>query len=424
MRSASRLWRALVPLVVALLLVSTGYVQPASAATITIVVGQTNGGTTTGVNQYNSASVSGTAGDTVTWNSANDARSHTVTSFSEAVAGTPDWDSGNMRSGTALTTFSRVFAAAGTYTYYCAFHATRAQADPAVVDANIAAGVMVGKIVMAAPVPDTTAPAVSAVAAAPNPTNGASGVTLSATVTDSGTPLGTIAAAEYSIGAAAAAAGTGTAMSATDGAFNAATEGVSATVSVASYAAGTSITLWVRGRDAAGNWSLAGSTLLSITAVPAGSVQATVTIGAGNLSNTSGASIPFGSVALTGADANLPFAPTTPWRAMDARGTGAGWNITVSATDFTSALGGIAVANFKVQLLAAKIVRIAGNTSPTSGATTYQPLGATPLKLLSAAAGQGMGTYDYTPDFQLTVPAQTLAGTYQSVVTVSVNTGP
>lgn len=424
MGSASRLRRALVPLVVAFVLVSTGYAQPAGAATITIVVGQTNGGTTTGVNQYNSASVSGTAGDTVTWNSANDNRSHTVTSYSETVAGTPDWDSGTMRSGTAVSTFSRVFTAPGVYTYYCAFHANRADAAPAVIDANIALGMMVGKIVLAAAAADTTAPAVSGVATAPNPTNGATSVTLTATVADAGSPVSNVASAEYSIGAAAAAAGTGTAMSAADGAFNGTMEGVTATVSVAAYTAGTSVTLWVRGRDAAGNWSAAVSTSLGITAVPAGSVPATVTLSSGNLSNTTSTSIPFGSVGLTGGDANLPYAPTTPWRAIDARGTGAGWNITVSATDFTSTLGGITVANFKVQLLASKISKIAGNTSPASGATSYQPLGATPLKLLSANAGQGMGTYDYTPDFQLTVPAQTLAGEYQAVVTVSINTGP
>lgn len=409
-------------ILVALLVGAAG--QPARAATVTVVVGQANGGTATGVNQYNPASVSATAGDTVTWNSAADARSHTVTSYSEAVAGTPDWDSGSMRSGTALATFSRTFTTAGTYTYYCAFHALRTDATPANIDASIAAGLMVGKIVVAAAALDTTPPTVSAVGASPNPTNGAASVTLSATVTDSGIPLGTIAAAEYSIGASAAAAGSGTAMSASDGAFNSSTESVNAAVPVGAYAAGSSITLWVRGRDAAGNWSAAVSTTLGITAAPAGSVQATVTVTGGGLTNATGASVPFGSLTLTGADQLLPFSPATPWRATDSRGTGTGWNVTVSSTDFTSPSGGIAVANFKLQLLAAKIVKVSGNAVPSSAATSYQPLGGTPLKLLSAGVGQGMGAYDYTPDFQLTVPAQTLAGSYQAVVTVSINSGP
>ncbi len=425
MRQVARPLRTFGAFITALVLtVSPAYGSPAHAATATVVVGQTNGGGATGVNQFDPASILMTAGDTVTWTSANDNRAHTATSYDETVPGTPDWDSGTMKSGTAVTTFSRTFTTPGTYTYYCAFHAGRNDADPAVIDASIAAGKMVGKIVIAAAALDTTAPTVSGVSASPNPTNGSSSVTLTATVADSGTPSSNIASAEYSIGAAAAAAGAGTAMSAADGAFSSATEGVTATVSVSGYAAGTSITLWVRGRDAAGTWSTAISTTLAVTAIPAGSVQATVTLQSGNLSNTTDASIPFGSLGLTGQDENLPHSPTTPWRAIDARGTGAGWNITVSSTDFTSALGGIAVANFKVQLLGSKIVKISGNTSPASGATTFQPLGATPLKLLSASTGQGMGTYDYTPDFQLTVPAQALAGTYQAVVTVSINSGP
>ncbi len=423
MSSQSGVGRAAAVLISALFAITLGISGTARAATFTVVVGQTNGGTTTGVNQYNPASVSLTAGDTVTWNSAPDGRQHDVTSYAETTPGTPDWASPTLRSTTTSTTFSHVFAASGTNTYYCTLHAFRSDASLANIDASIAAGKMVGKIVAAEAAVDTTGPSASALGVAPNPTGGAASATLTATITDSGTPSSNIAAAEFSIGAAAAAAGAGTAMTATDGAFNASAEAVTGTVAVSSYAAGTMITLWVRGRDASGNWGGAASTTLSITATPAGSVAATVTIAGGGLTNTTPGSIPFPDVSLTGADALLN-ASVGAFRAIDARGPGAGWNVTVTSTDFTSTTGGIAVANFKIRLPQSSIVKISGNTSPVSAVTSYQPLGTTALKICSAGTGQGLGTYDYTPDFQLAVPAQTLAGTYQAVVTVSINSGP
>src|SRR3990172_13006344 len=52
----------------------------ASAVNTTVIVGQTNGGGPNGVNQFNAASITITAGDTVTWYSAPDGRRHDVTS--------------------------------------------------------------------------------------------------------------------------------------------------------------------------------------------------------------------------------------------------------------------------------------------------------------------------------------------------------
>ena len=404
--------------VLALLTVLAGSAgMVANAATTTVLVGQANGGTTSS-SQYNAAAISNAVGDTVTWNSFN-TNQHNVVAYSEAVAGTPDWDSGIMRVG-GTATFSRLLSAVGVTTYYCSLHANRSDAAPGVIDASIASGIMVGKITTAAAAADVTAPTVTAVAATPNPTNGAASVTLTATVTDSGTPISNIAAAEYSVGASAAAAGSGTAMAPSDGAFSSSTENVTGTVSVGTLT-GT-VLLWVRGKDAANLWSTAVSTSLSITVTPSGSVPASVTLTGGSLSNST-TPVAFGALGLTGADATLNVT-TAAWRAIDARGTGTGWNVSIASTDFTSTAGSIAVANFKVRVPATSILRIAGNAVPTSGATTYQPLGSTALKLLTAAVGAGMGTYDYLPDFQLTVPASTLAGAYTATVIVSVNSGP
>ncbi|NOT34626.1 MAG: S8 family serine peptidase [Candidatus Eisenbacteria bacterium] len=74
--------------------------------------------------------------------------------------------------------------------------------------------------------------------------------TLSASISDLETGGGTVVAAEWSVGAAPAAAGSGTAMS---GAFGTTQVAVTASVPTNSLSSGLN-TLWVRGQDAAGNW--------------------------------------------------------------------------------------------------------------------------------------------------------------------------
>ena len=84
----------------------------------------------------------------------------------------------------------------------------------------------------------------------PNPIVRGNSATLYATVTDHENGDGTVAQAEWSHGAAPAAAGAGTAMS---GAFGTLAVDVAAALTTSGYVAG-SHTFWVRGRDTAGNW--------------------------------------------------------------------------------------------------------------------------------------------------------------------------
>lgn len=109
---------------------------------------------------------------------------------------------------------------------------------------------------------DQTPPSVSGVAAAPNPTNAPS-VTLTASATDLLLGGSDIVGAEWSEGASAVPAGTGTAIAAADSAFDSPTEALTATVSTTGFAVGNH-TLWVRARDAAGNWSNPVSTTLNV----------------------------------------------------------------------------------------------------------------------------------------------------------------
>lgn len=137
------------------------------------------------------------------------------------------------------------------------------------------------------------------------------------------------------------------------------------------------------------------------------------------------AAISFPGVSLDG-DPHTVDGSTSAWRA-DAVGETGGWNVTVSSTDFDNGSGKtIAVSNFQIRLLDANIVWVSGDdiNLPTSTQTTFTALSGTGLKIASAAVGDGNGVYDMTPDFRLTVPAETFAGNYTATVTVNVTAGP
>ncbi len=101
------------------------------------------------------------------WNSYGE--THVLASYDESTPGFPDW-------GSAGPGFDYTFTAPGVYTYYCSIHSSRAAADPSVIDANIAAGAMVGKVIVQAPATETptvtNTPTVTATPTiTPTPTN-------------------------------------------------------------------------------------------------------------------------------------------------------------------------------------------------------------------------------------------------------------
>ena len=106
-------------------------------------------------------------------------------------------------------------------------------------------------------------------------------------------------------------------------------------------------------------------------------------------------------------------------------------NLTGGTSTVTTLIEGgtktIAVSNFQIRLLDANIAYVSGNDNidiPVSTQTTFGSFSGSPLKIASAAVAEGDGVYDLTPDFQLTVPAETYIGGYEATVTVTVNVGP
>ncbi len=137
---------ALIALIVAAVAVGLAGAGPAVAATTTVQVGQQNGGTAA-IDQFNAASTTIAAGDTVHWAWFSNPFGHQVVSYAQT-GGVPNWQSAVLTG--AGQSFDHTFSTLGVFTYYCSIHALRTDADPANIDANIALGKMVGKVTVTA----------------------------------------------------------------------------------------------------------------------------------------------------------------------------------------------------------------------------------------------------------------------------------
>ena len=119
---------------------------------------------------------------------------------------------------------------------------------------------------------DDCGPVTSNVAATPNPSNGASSVTATATVSDLYGGWSEIQSAECVVKNPGGAVVRDVSMAAVDGAFNEMSEDVTVNFNVAGWTLGN-YTIYVRGQDSEGNWGDTNSTILRITSVPSMHVE-------------------------------------------------------------------------------------------------------------------------------------------------------
>lgn len=175
--------------------------------------------------------------------------------------------------------------------------------------------------------------------------------------------------------------------------------------------------------------------MVGALAVPASAADPTdVTVTGGSLSITNPTVANFSAVTLNG-QAQSATAVMDGFSVSDARATGAGWNVTVGASQFAEWDGTQYVVSGKTlpaNSLSMPLVSVAKADSTSSALPTitsgpYTIDSGSSVKIASAAAdGSGMGGYDFTQGGSLTlsVPASAYAKTYRSTVTVSVATGP
>ncbi|MEO7804938.1 MAG: WxL domain-containing protein [Actinomycetota bacterium] len=157
-----------------------------------------------------------------------------------------------------------------------------------------------------------------------------------------------------------------------------------------------------------------------------------IIVTAGSLAITTAPTVAnFAGITLSGV-AQTTTAAMDSFQINDARGSGAGWNVTVQGTQMSEHNGTIYVVSGKTLAtssltLAALTVAANGtsSTSPTIVAGPYTVDAGSAVKITTAATNAGMGKYDYSAGtFTLSVPSSAFAKTYRSDVTVSLVSGP
>ena len=168
--------------------------------------------------------------------------------------------------------------------------------------------------------------------------------------------------------------------------------------------------------------------LVPASALAAASATVTGTVSGSTLSLSTTATPSF-SDNLDLGDQTQPF--SVPLTAQDTRGTGAGWNLTVTSTQYTTGGGSPStLATTASSLTGVTSTCASGTCTNPTNATTYPvavPAGSTAptaVKFFSAAANTGMGKFTVTPTIGVFVPQNTTAGTYTSTLTLAVVSGP
>ena len=162
--------------------------------------------------------------------------------------------------------------------------------------------------------------------------------------------------------------------------------------------------------------------LASATAALAGTLTTTATV-----SGTAGISLnlpanPAISDTLDGTDQSVSYAPLLG--IVDARGTGAGWNLQISATTLSDGAGHT-LAQGQVGSVAQACTAGSTCTPATSSGIAYPlTIGTTAAKVFNAALNTGLGKLNITPTINVAIPGNAYAGTYTSTVTLAAATGP
>ena len=148
-------------------------------------------------------------------------------------------------------------------------------------------------------------------------------------------------------------------------------------------------------------------------------VDATVT--AGNLTANGTTPKNMTSVALDGATAKASTGTPAPWTITNARGTNAGWSLSVSATNFVSAAGTVdtvarTLPSENLTITPGTITAgIGSDPAPVADAVTL-PAQGQPAATLVSVTSLGKGTYTLTPTFSLNVPANAFRSNFSAAV--------
>ena len=167
--------------------------------------------------------------------------------------------------------------------------------------------------------------------------------------------------------------------------------------------------------------------LATATVAAANNITTTATVtGAGSVSLAAATTASF-SDTLNGIDQTVTY--QIPLTVIDARGTGGGWNLTVTSTQFTGGTHTLATSASSITTMASTCNVGSTCTNPTNAVALpiVVPAGVSApaaVKFFNSAANTGMGSFTVTPTISVTIPGNAYAGSYASTVTVAVAAGP
>jgi len=168
----------------------------------------------------------------------------------------------------------------------------------------------------------------------------------------------------------------------------------------------------------------------AIAALADSGTGASVAVKAGQLSESAPTAVAAASVTLNGDDQTTTY--SMGLTVTDATGSAAGWKMTISATQFSD--GGANTLPSDAQYIGTtptatciSVVSSSTHCSPPTNTVSYaSALTITTLaqKFFNAAANTGMGKFTVTPTVSVVIPANAVATTYTSTVSVAIVGGP
>jgi len=173
---------------------------------------------------------------------------------------------------------------------------------------------------------------------------------------------------------------------------------------------------------------IAVSALAVAVAARASNVTVNATVAGGSTLSVASLNTPSFNLTLNGDDQTVGY--LAQLQVVDARGlaTGGGWNLTLTSTQFSDGAG------HTFPTTASTISSVTTGchsgstcalpTNSVSNSNLAVPISPTTTKFLNAATGSGLGRVDINVNVNVAVPANTIAATYSSTLTVAIAAGP
>ena len=154
----------------------------------------------------------------------------------------------------------------------------------------------------------------------------------------------------------------------------------------------------------------------------------TVDVNSGPAVSVTGSSSPTFALTLNGVDQTTSY--TLPLVVTDATGSGNGWNLTITSTTFVSGSNTFPTTASTITGVTSGCASGSTCLLPTNSVSDSNlavPAGTTApsaVKFYNATSSTGRGTIDVNATVQVAVPANVLAGSYASTLTVASVSGP